>query len=559
MSGHRTTPWNLELNRLAARFLGAVVVVRLLCLVLFVAQFDLAPDESYYWDWGRRLAWGYYSKPPMIGWLMGIVGRLSWNSLWGIRLVALLMGTVSLWLLHRLALRLFGQRAALTTLLLAALTPANTALSLFLTIDAPLVLLWTAALLAFWGAVEKPDGIARWAALCVLLGLGYLSKQMMLVFPLLMILFCALTPPARPILRRPAFWTCVGLSLLFLLPPVIWNANHGWVTFRHTGHHFEVAAGASLPERLAGFGMFIGSQLLIFTPLTWLMMITTAVGGLWKWKTLGTNERYAVLFSGPALVVFLALALRQEVNPNWPAVHYLAAIALAGAWVEHTALSPLRWQRLQRLKSPALILALIVTACACVLPIAARAMGLAGKEPFDPALRLRGWREAGAQAGEFLKNVPRPARTFVVVLGHRDHASQLAFHIPQHPRVYRFAWADVTASQYEIWQRNGADPGDDGFIGGDALVFSPPDLENAEPGYIPDAFKRQFEDRNVRKLGEIHAPAGAGQERRYDVYLGGNLKFWDPPLSPAARAAQAPQAEAAGPPSGDVAPRERPR
>jgi Dolichyl-phosphate-mannose-protein mannosyltransferase len=537
MADYRTTLWNFEIKRLATRILAILFVVRLAYLLPFLAQFDLAADESYYWDWGRRLAWGYYSKPPLIGWLHGLVGRISGDSVWGVRICALLFATGSLWLLHTLAQRLFGDRAALTALVLAVFTPANAALSLFLTIDAPLVLLWTAALLVFWRALERPNRAGRWGLLCLILGLGYLSKQMMLVFPLLMICFCAFTQPARQILRLPAFWLCVGLSLLFLMPPLLWNAGHGWVTFKHTGHHFAVKDGATIVDRIVGFFTFIGLQLLIFTPVTWLMMIATAVGGLWKWKSLGTNERFAIMFSGPALLVFGALALRQDVNPNWPAVYYVSAVILAGAWVERVAMNSLRWTWLQGWKKPAMILAFVITLAAYVFPVTAKAMGLSGNKYVDAGLRLRGWRDVGKQAGELLKKVPSPAKTFFVVLGHRDHASLLAFHMPQHPRVYRFMWAGVFESQYEVWQFNDkADPGDDQFIGGDALVFVPPGEDEKDPYFLPGALGRQF--KGGEKIGEIHVPVGSGEERSYEVHLLRDLKFWDPPAPPDVRRAE---------------------
>src|SRR5260221_12145047 len=28
------------------------------------------PDETYYWDWSRHLAFGYYDHPPVIAWLI---------------------------------------------------------------------------------------------------------------------------------------------------------------------------------------------------------------------------------------------------------------------------------------------------------------------------------------------------------------------------------------------------------------------------------------------------------------------------------------------------------
>jgi 4-amino-4-deoxy-L-arabinose transferase-like glycosyltransferase len=31
---------------------------------------DLFVDDAQYWFWGQSLAWGYYSKPPLIAWTL---------------------------------------------------------------------------------------------------------------------------------------------------------------------------------------------------------------------------------------------------------------------------------------------------------------------------------------------------------------------------------------------------------------------------------------------------------------------------------------------------------
>src|SRR5436190_278686 len=108
----------------ATRVLLVIALLRLAYLPLFCSLTDLAGDESYYWEWGRRLDWGYFSKPPLIGWLMALVAWLSGNSEWGIRLAALLCGTASLYFLQGLARRLWNDRAALLVVALTALTPA---------------------------------------------------------------------------------------------------------------------------------------------------------------------------------------------------------------------------------------------------------------------------------------------------------------------------------------------------------------------------------------------------------------------------------------------------
>jgi 4-amino-4-deoxy-L-arabinose transferase-like glycosyltransferase len=45
-------------------------VLTVLRVALFVTPFELYPDEAQYWLWSRDLAFGYFSKPPMIAWLI---------------------------------------------------------------------------------------------------------------------------------------------------------------------------------------------------------------------------------------------------------------------------------------------------------------------------------------------------------------------------------------------------------------------------------------------------------------------------------------------------------
>ena len=329
--------------------------------------------------------------------------------------------------------------------------------------------------------------------------------------------------PRDPLLRRPAFWTCILVSLLFLAPVVWWNAQHDWVTLKHTSHHFETKPDSGILDHLATFGTFLGLQALAFSPVTWLLMIVAVFGGLWKWRGLGVKERYLVLFSGPGLAVFALLSLRQNVNPNWPAVYYLGAAVLTAAWLDRAALDVLPWPRLRGWFRPALLLGAIASAAGYFLPFAIGLAGLTGSDKLDPTLRLRGWKEVGEQAGALLANVPHPENTFVVVLGHRDHASQLAFNMPQQPRVFRFVRRDVVESQYEIWP----DPGDFAATGGDALVFLPSDEPQPRKREIPASLRRQFHD--MDEFGEIHVPLGGGAERYYNVCLLRHLKFWDPP------------------------------
>jgi hypothetical protein len=517
-------------QRRALVLLAGLFAFRLGYLFFFCAEYDLAGDEAYYWDWGRRLDWGYYSKPPMIGWLMGLVGRLSGNAEWALRFAPLVLGTLSLGALCWLGREMFGARAAFFTLLFVAATPGNAALNLLFTIDAPLVLAWTVALLAFWRALQRPGALAAWLLVAAALGFGLLSKQMMLLFPVLMILAAALSKDHRAVLANPRFWAAIVLGAAFLMPNLLWQQRHGWPTVSHMSEHFVVGNPANqeqpdLGDHLGWFLQFPLTQAVLYSPVTWLLLMALLIAAIRAWPTLGGRERLLIVFSAPGLLVFHAMAARQDVHANWPAVYFVSAFVLFGGWLAGEAdLIAARWRTWAW---RGLWVSAALTLAVYVHPLMARPLGLAGHKRLDPMNELRAWKEAGDKAGEFLESVPRPEKTLVVVLGHRHHASELAFYMPQQPRVYRWQWDGRLASQYEVWPAPGGE-----FKGWDALVFQPDSEEKDEKKLSLSAFFRRGFDRvddDADKIGDIEIPIGHGRSRGYGVFLCRNMSGW--PLS----------------------------
>ncbi len=517
---NRPTDPDARWSRLFWRLLALVVVFRAVYLVFFIGVTDLAGDEAYYWDWGRQPDWGYYSKPPLIGWLMAVVSVVSGGGTeWAVRGAALLLGVGSLLILRALTRRLFGDAAAFATVLLVVLTPANAASNLFLTIDAPLVLLWTAALLLFWRAAEAPASWGRWLGLGAVIGLGVLSKQMMLIFPLLMLLWVLVSKPDRHLLRRAPFWAAVAVGVGALTPVLWWNQRHQWITLEHTRHHFNADA-QSLVDHAGEFLQFPALQALLYTPVTWVLLMIV-LWRVWRgWRALPRPALFLALFSALPLPVFFLLALRQEVNPNWPAVFYIGLFALLGAWMSGVLFGGLSaaW------KSRALVVGGLFAAATYLLPAVIEAAGWQGKKPVDAFIDLRGWEEAGRQAGALLDRCPRPDQTLVVVLGHRYNAAHLAFHMPQRPRVYRWERDGRVMSQYEVW------PSPADKTGWDALVIYP-DPDNGKPrSRLSTHFARYFD--SVEALGEVRVPIGHGREYSAQALLCRNMEQWPPPAPP---------------------------
>ena len=486
---------------------AATFVLRVGYMMFFVSEADLAGDEAYYWDWGRQLDWGYYSKPPLIGWLMGLVGRLTDNAEWGIRFTSLLLGMGTLVAIQKLSAALFGPRVAFLSVLLVLLTPANAALNLFLTIDAPLLLMWTTALLFFWKATEEPTAWRHWLTLGLTIGIGSLSKQMMLAFPALMLGFAFVSPADRGLVKNPRLWLASILGIAFLTPVVLWNRAHGWITVEHTKHHFD-AGTVSWGKWLSRTLEFPGVQALLYSPVTWMAMLIVVYLGVRYWPRMRRTERFLLTFSVPALAAFCLLALRQRINPNWPAVFYVPLFVMAAAWMQGQ-LPVARWPGWQRWS---VRVGFVFTVILHVGLIVIFTTGLKGH---TKVADLRGWAEVGRMADGYLQKVPRPEHTFVLALGHRYSAARMAFYMPSHPRTYRYESSGFPQSQYEVW------PGPEERIGDDALILMPTEDQNVSPPLeVSDCFSA------VKRLGWIEVPLGSTQKWSYAVFLGEKLKTW---------------------------------
>src|SRR5689334_24711116 len=104
---------------------------------------DLSGDEAQYWDWSRALDWSYYSKGPLIAYIIRASCAVFGDVMWAVRLPALLFAVATSVLTYWLTLRLFrSDRLALGVLLLNHVVPMFVAGSLLMTIDPPYFFCW---------------------------------------------------------------------------------------------------------------------------------------------------------------------------------------------------------------------------------------------------------------------------------------------------------------------------------------------------------------------------------------------------------------------------------
>jgi 4-amino-4-deoxy-L-arabinose transferase-like glycosyltransferase len=318
-------------KKLALIVIG-VVIVRL--AVLLLTPLDLFYDEAQYWYWSQDLALGYFSKPPLIGWLIAVTTAVCGNTEGCIRSAAPLFHGITTMLVFGLAASLYAARTAFFAALGYLFAIAVSASSLLISTDVPLLVCWVAGLWAFVHYTRTPSAtLAVGFGLAIAIGLN--AKYAMIYFPLCALAYLAFTRDMRPLLKRGDLWLGVGIGLLGFLPNLIWNIQHEFITFSHTG---ENISGGGLTFDPVSFLEFFGSQFAVAGPILFAALLFALVK---RWRSDTPNaDRLLLFFSLPIIGLLSLQAFQSSANYNWAATAYPALIVVTTAILLDRA----RWQ-----------------------------------------------------------------------------------------------------------------------------------------------------------------------------------------------------------------------
>ena len=143
----------------AALMVGAVTLARV--AVVFLTPLELYPDEAQYWSWSRDLAFGYFSKPPMIAWVIRATTALGGDGEAWVRLSAPLLHGAAALALSRAGARFYDARTGFWTAALYLLMPGVALSSVVIATDAPLLLFLSLALWSLVTAATAACSIPR--------------------------------------------------------------------------------------------------------------------------------------------------------------------------------------------------------------------------------------------------------------------------------------------------------------------------------------------------------------------------------------------------------------
>lgn len=490
-----TTLWRRNPPVCAALLIAVVVALRI--VVVIVAPPEIGPDEAQYWRWSEKLDFGYYSKPPLIAWVIAASTAVFGDGEWAIRLLAPVLHGAAAFFLFLLGKRAFDARIGAWSAAIYLLMPGIWLSSAIMSTDAVLLPTVSAALYFLWRFRDTPTfGNAILAGACI--GLAMLAKYAALYLYGGAVLAMLIDRDMRKAMLSLPGATVLIASLVVLGPNLAWNVANDFATVSHT------ADNANLGE--AGFDLsrifsYLSDQAAVFGPVTLLLLLAGfafIAGRKDTWTT--TREFWLACFIVPPLLVIMAQEIMSRAHANWAACAYPAACVLLGAWIDRVFGRPT-----SRIKaSPILKTGLVINAIIGLLfTLTWVSSDIADATGASAGMKgVRGWRQTTTE----LLAAARANGASTIMLDDRELWHGLDYY-----------GRDLDMPAVRVWQR-GPTPRshaeEEGMIrpGEDTAVL----IASQSPTLRP-IIRTDFA--SIRELGYLDIPLTPRRDRRFKLYL----------------------------------------
>ncbi len=297
---------------------------------LAFSSVDMFMDEAQYWSWSRELAWGYFSKPPLIAWIIRITETACGSGEACIRSPSAVLYFATSVVVYFTGRTLYGAVVAFWAALLTSFGTGLIFSSRIISTDVPLAFSWALALLAYINLLQR----ASWCWTLVFgfsLGLGLLAKYAMIYFLLGMLLAAVFDSRAYTILCSRQTWLAFVIAGIIITPHLIWLLQNDWAALRNVAATAQTDAGAGFKPVSAL--AFLAAQFAVFGPVVFATLLYAMA------KISSPEEvpesRILLAFALPPLAIITLVALFSHANANWAAISGISSTILAAALLVH--------------------------------------------------------------------------------------------------------------------------------------------------------------------------------------------------------------------------------
>lgn len=398
-------------------FLLAIVLITLYrVLVIEGIDLQLFYDEAYYFWWSLDPALGYYSKPPMVAWVIHLT-----TSLWGYSELAIKAGGLILYaatatVVYAIGRQLYDERIGALSGITFFCLPVVGLETMFMSTDAPLLFFWG---LTTWLFLKARDdsGWGWWLATGAAAGLGLLSKYTMGVLAIGLLFYLLSSPTYRRLLADRRLWLSVLLAALIFSPNLYWNYLNDFISLRHTAEISQLDRELFHPRQLLDF---LAGQFVVFGPLLMLTLMRRGLSPL----AFSTDRQRLLLW--PALVMLGVIslqALMSRAYPNWAAPAFVTATPFVVALLVQRG--AYRWL------GAAIIINLLILSTVYHYHFITRSLDIELKRGKDPYSRMLGWKPLSKQVSAVAAEYPKArltgrSRKLLAYLGYYMEPKQLS-------------------------------------------------------------------------------------------------------------------------------------
>lgn len=311
-----------------------VAVTALRVLILNLTDLNLGPDEAQYWYWSTDLAAGYYSKPPMIAWLIAGATAVCGDGEACIRTPSPLLYGLAALFVFGAARVLYGVRAAFWSALFFILLPGISLSAALITTDVPLLCFWAMATYGLANLLGRAPSEGRLTAILtgVAIGLAMLSKYAGAYFLLGLGVAAIFDRRVRGHVLgwNGALMLLAGLAVFS--PNIVWNLHHGFATVSHTAYNAGLGGKMFNFDRLAEF---FGAQFIVFHPILMGVILAGLIVGLrrMRWPHVKADDIVLICLSLPVIAIGLTIGFLSKANANWAAPAFVGLSIVAAVWL----------------------------------------------------------------------------------------------------------------------------------------------------------------------------------------------------------------------------------
>jgi len=376
------------------------------CIAIINTPLELSPDETQYWLWSKSLSWGYFSKPPLIAWLINLSNLIFGDYDFAVRIFAPILHGITALVIFYLSREITSDSVShfLSSLIWLTLPIVGVG-SFLMSTDTPLMLIWTISLLLIVRAY-KSENKTKWIIAGLFSGIGIYAKYAAIYLPLGLIILFLFRMNNNSKLNLSHLALFIFSFIVISIPNIFWNIFNNF----HTINHLSSNAVIDTPSySILGSIIFLLSQIIVMGPIIFFIFCIS----LLNYKNFNNIISLIFFFVLPVFFIMIFQGFFSEANANWTATALPGISIICGYYLS------------KRIKLAFIALATNTIICLVVFIISITGNLILFDLKSDPLRKLKGWQFLSKD----IVNTIDEQKTNLLLVDRRGIAAELMYYL----------------------------------------------------------------------------------------------------------------------------------